>query len=66
MKKRPIPTEKYPTLLWYQEKRVPCTDEERDSLFNRYFIPVFTVLKKDNPNASGSIINRPNCGYYSS
>ena len=55
-KNRPIPTEPYPRILWYQEKRLPCTDEESQFLFTRYFSSLFTVLKKDHPNASNEKI----------
>ncbi len=37
MNKKPIPTEQYPRLLWYQEKRIPCTEEERNIIFKRYY-----------------------------
>ena len=34
--KRPIPTEEYPKLMWWQEKREKYTPEEREVEFNRY------------------------------
>lgn len=37
MKTKPIPTQPYPKLIWYQEKRSPCTVKEREILFNRYY-----------------------------
>ena len=52
MKKRLIPTEEYPKLLWYQEKRIPCTEDERKILFSRYCSILYTVLKKEYPNSS--------------
>ena len=55
-KKRPIPTEEYPKLLWYQEKREKYTPEEREIAVNRYLHIFVYNLKKSINNRNGSEI----------
>ena len=52
LNKKPIPTEPYPRLLWYQEKRIPCTDEEREKLHNIYVDSAIILLEKTHKSSS--------------
>ena len=52
MNKKPIPTEPYPRLLWYQEKRKPCTPEEILILYNRYKEVSIGRIKQKFPTAN--------------
>ncbi len=49
---RPIPTEAYPRLIWYQEKRSPVTQAEKQILFNRYYDVSMSRLDKLFPNST--------------
>ena len=50
MNQKPIPTEPYPRLIWYQETRIPCTPEEKNILFSRYYDLSINRLLKLFPN----------------
>lgn len=45
------PKQPYPRLIWYQEKRLPCTPEERDILFKRCFDISIERIEKIFPNS---------------
>jgi len=49
--KKPIPTEPYPRLIWYQEKKQPSTPEEIKILTDRYYDVSYNRLEKIFPNA---------------
>lgn len=58
MNKRPIPTEMYPRVLWYQEKRLPCTEEERDILYKKHFDIYLSRLESLFPNSNNVDIKK--------
>lgn len=52
MRKKLKPTEKYPRIIWYQEKREPMTEQQEWIYYNMFIEQAIQMLEKTHKKSS--------------